>query len=189
MKKYMGCVILCVILVCVVLLLMVIVASIKNNPTVNEGDWLSQDEYTSESEGAQREELSSLENEDCTEEMTRFALEKIHFDVSGYNIELKEDEDVVKALDYMMGMWQDTYDSVEFVFYCDEMFEENIFEDMHYAEMWGVREPLGVAIEVEYANINIEALKRLSQRKEIRAIYIMEPTYHPIDDEPGVEGS
>ena len=124
-----------------------------------------------------------------TDNVTGFEISKIHFDIiDDENFVISNDQDVIEALNHSISTWKNSYDSLEFTFYfyMEETVNEDWFEEMNYVEIWQLNYPTRIVVEVAYENINVEALKELSQRNEISSIHITNPSGFESDVEPAV---
>ena len=85
------------------------------------------------------------------------------------------DEDVIDMIYETMDLWKYTYDYLEFRFSHNGELTEADFENMQYQEIFSYKYPTGTMVSVKYEDINLEALKELSQRSEITWIWIGAP--------------
>lgn len=139
--------------------------------------------------GTINSEASSDVAPSITDDVTGFEISKIHFDaIDDENFVVSNDQEVIDALNHTISKWKNSYDSLEFTFYfySEEAFDEEWFEEMNYVEIWQFNYPMRIVVEVAYENINVEALKELSQRNEISSIHISNPSGFESDGEPAV---
>lgn len=112
----------------------------------------------------------------ATQEQTGFALEKFSFEsIEGFD-ELNEEQDLIDGLNEIHRVWQYTHDTVQFMFWFNGTTDMTAFESMNYE--WIQEQSVyfpWVILEVAYENINLEALKALSQRSEVTHILINAP--------------
>ena len=85
------------------------------------------------------------------------------------------DEDVIDMIYETMDLWKYTYDYLEFTFSHNGELTEADFENMQYQEIFSYKYPTGTMVSVKYEDINLEALKELSNRSEITWIWIGAP--------------
>lgn len=125
---------------------------------------------------------------DIVGDVTGFETSKIHFDaIDDENFTIGNDQDVIEGLNQTISKWKNSYDSLEFTFYFyEEEADEEWFEEMNYVEIWQFNYPKRIVVQVAYENINVEALKELSLRKEISSIHISTPSGFESDVEPTV---
>lgn len=124
---------------------------------------------------------------DIVGDVTGFETSKIHFDaIDDENFAIGNDQDVIEGLNQTISKWKNSYDSLEFTFYFYEEADEEWFEEMNYVEIWQFNYPKRIVVQVAYENINVEALKELSLRKEISSIHISTPSGFESDVEPTV---
>lgn len=138
-------------------------------------------------------EVSKNDMSDITpsikDDVVGFEISKMYFDtIDDENFVVNNDSDVIVALNRTINKWKNTYDSLEFTFYfySEEVVNEEWFEGMNYVEIWQLNFPKRIVVEVAYENINAEALKELSRRKEISSIHISNPRGFESDIEPNV---
>ena len=96
---------------------------------------------------------------------------KFDFDFSSVN----SDEEINDAIAQMMKKWKYTYKALSFTVYCDASISDDDFEDMNYYSIVQLNYPRRYVIEVEFKNINTEAIKVLSQNEAISSIHISVP--------------
>ena len=103
-----------------------------------------------------------------------FEVEKIHFEALDMpNFEVKTDKDVIDGINLTIRRWiGPTYDEIKFTIYTDAAISENQFANMNYEELLLLGHPFGIIVNVKSENINLEAIRELSQLDEISAIYI-----------------
>lgn len=125
---------------------------------------------------------------DIASDVTGFEISKIHFDaIDDEDFVIDNDQDVIDGLNQTISKWKNSYDSLEFTFYFyEEEADEEWFEEMNYVEIWQFNYPKRIVVQVTYENINVEALKELSLRKEISSIHISNPSGFESDVEPTV---
>ena len=117
-----------------------------------------------------------------------FAYSKMFFDsLDTQNNKPNSDEAVVRLLNETIEKWRYTYDYIEFTFYYDEILTEEIFEEMHYVDILQTNYPTRMIVKVKYEDINVEAIKDLSQKTEITSIHISAPSGSLVEPEPEVE--
>lgn len=117
-----------------------------------------------------------------------FAYNKIIFDsLDTQNSKPTNDATVISMLNEMIEKWRYTHDCVEFTFYYDGALTEEDFEEMQYVDILQTNYPARMIVKVKYADINMEALKELSQKTEITAIHISAPSGSFFEPEPEVE--
>lgn len=117
-----------------------------------------------------------------------FAYSKMVFDsLDTQNNKPNSDEAVVRLLNETIEKWRYTYDYIEFTFYYDEILTEEIFEEMHYVDILQTNYPTRMIVKVKYEDINVEAIKALSQKTEITSIHISAPSGSLVEPEPEVE--
>ena len=124
-----------------------------------------------------------------TDTVTGFDISKIYFDsIDDENFSIHSDQDIIEGLNQSIGKWKNSYDSLEFTFYfnTEETIKEEWFEGMHYIEIWQFNYPQRIVVQVAYENINVEAIKELSLKKEISSIHISSPSSFESDIEPDV---
>lgn len=112
------------------------------------------------------------------DQVTGFAAEKFY--CGSVDMNISKDEDVALAITELANKWKYAYDSILFIFYYEEDFDledidVRIFDDMQYEKIMQNNYPPRYVVEVAYENINMQALKELSQRSEIVVIHIMPP--------------
>lgn len=115
------------------------------------------------------------------EEKIGFAVDKFKIEsVDGFE-KIKEDQDIVDGINETIRVWQNSRDTIEFMFWCKDEIEESAFESMNYESIFGyTKVSPWVVVYVAYENINLEALKELSHRSEIASIIIsVQPTIEP----------
>lgn len=116
-----------------------------------------------------------------------FAYNKIIFDsLDTQNSKPTNDVAVISMLNETIEKWRYTYDCVEFTFYYDGLLTEDEFEEMHYIDIVQTNYPSRMIVKVKYADINIKALKDLSQMSEVTSIHISAPTGSMLEPEPAV---
>ena len=106
-----------------------------------------------------------------TDKVKGFALEKFHIYNSEY--EIKTDKDIADAINSVIDIhkYSDSQ-ALEFAFFVEGEISEEIFKNMNYDDYDYVQYPSRVYLDVRYENINMKALKELSQREDVRSIYI-----------------
>ena len=116
-----------------------------------------------------------------------FNLQKIVFDSleSGKQTP-NNDSDVIDGINATIKMGSNAYDAIEFCFYYNGNVSEELFEDMHYSNIVQANEPTRMIVRVKYNNINIEALKTLSQSSQIISIHISAASDLGVEPEPDV---
>ena len=120
--------------------------------------------------------------------ITGFAYNKIVFDsLDTQNNKPDGDEAVLNLLNETIEKWRYTYDYVEFTIYYSGSLTEEDFEEMHYIDIIQTNYPSRMIVKVKYADINMEALKDISQMSEIISIHISAPTDSMLEPELAVE--
>lgn len=110
-----------------------------------------------------------------TDKVKGFALEKFHIYNGRY--EIKTDKDIADAINSVIDIhkYSDSQ-ALEFNFYVDREVSEDmceeIFKDMNYEQLYYSSYFPSVKVIVSYKDINMKALKELSQRDDIRSIKI-----------------
>ena len=106
-----------------------------------------------------------------TDKVKGFALEKFHIYNGKY--EIKTDKDIADAINAVIDIhkYSDSQ-ALEFAFFVEGEISEEIFKNMNYDDYDYVQYPSRVYLDVRYENINMKALKELSQREDVRSIYI-----------------
>lgn len=106
-----------------------------------------------------------------TDKVKGFALEKFHIYNGKY--EIKTDKDIADAINAVIDIhkYSDSQ-ALEFAFFVDGEINEEIFKNMNYDDYDYVQYPSRIYLNVRYENINMNALKELSQREDVRSIYI-----------------
>ena len=116
-----------------------------------------------------------------------FNLQKIVFDsLENTKRTPTKDTDVIDGINSTIKMGSNAYDSIEFCFYYNGNVSEELFEDMHYSNIVQANEPTRMIVRVKYNNINIEALKTLSQSSQITSIHISAASELGVEPEPDV---
>lgn len=117
-----------------------------------------------------------------------FACSKMVFDsLDTQNNKPDSDEAVVRMLNETIEKWRYTYDYIEFTFYYDGTLTEEVFEEMRYVDILQTNYPARMIVKVKYEDINVEAIKDLSQKTEITSIHISAPSDSLVEPEPEVE--
>ena len=120
-------------------------------------------------------------------DVTGFNLQKIVFDsLENTKRTPTKDTDVIDGINSTIKMGSNAYDSIEFCFYYNGNVSEELFEDMHYSNIVQANEPTRMIVRVKYNNINIEALKTLSQSSQITSIHISAASELGVEPEPDV---
>ena len=109
--------------------------------------------------------------------VTGFNWEKIGFSSlkETTNGQPRCDEDVIDMIYETMDLWKYAYDYLEFRFSHNGELTEADFENMQYQEIFSYKYPTGTMVSVKYEDINLEALKELSNRSEITWVWIGAP--------------
>lgn len=116
-----------------------------------------------------------------------FNLQKIVFDsLENTKRTPTKDTDVIDGINSTIKMGSNAYDAIEFCFYYNGNVSEELFEDMHYSNIVQANEPTRMIVRVKYNNINIEALKTLSQVSQITSIHISTVSELGVEPEPDV---
>ena len=116
-----------------------------------------------------------------------FNLQKIVFDsLENTKRTPTKDTDVIDGINSTIKMGSNAYDAIEFCFYYSGNVSEELFEDMHYSNIVQANEPTRMIVRVKYNNINIEALKTLSQSSQIISIHISAASDLGVEPEPDV---
>ena len=116
-----------------------------------------------------------------------FNLQKIVFDsLENTKRTPTKDTDVIDGINSTIKMGSNAYDAIEFCFYYNGNVSEELFEDMHYSNIVQANEPTRMIVRVKYNNINIEALKTLSQSSQIISIHISAASELGVEPEPDV---
>ena len=116
-----------------------------------------------------------------------FNLQKIVFDsLENTRRTPTKDTDVIDGINSTIKMGSNAYDAIEFCFYYSGNVSEELFEDMHYSNIVQANEPTRMIVRVKYNNINIEALKTLSQSSQITSIHISAASELGVEPEPDV---
>lgn len=114
-----------------------------------------------------------------TDKVKGFALEKFHIYNGKY--EIKTDKDIADAINSVIDIhkYSDSQ-ALEFNFYVDREVSEDmceeIFKDMNYEQLYYSSYFPSVRLIVSYKDVNMKALKELSQRYDIRSIKIDVPS-------------
>ena len=117
--------------------------------------------------------------------VTGFAIDKLHFD--GVNTEVKTDADVATAIQTLVN----NNDLLQFVIYSDVHLTEEDLEDMHYASFDQWNYPTRTVVSVRRENIDMDAIKELTNRSDVTSVHIsafLVPLPDDVVDEPAVEG-
>ena len=126
----------------------------------------------------------TTEGECVKDEVIGFAFEKFHFDTLQDNFEeIKDDKDIIRILNETISVWQYTYDALVFTFYYEGNIEENIFESMNYVQLKKLDYPLRVVVVVKYEDIDVEILRELSQKEEVKSIHVSMPFNSAADED------
>ena len=113
-----------------------------------------------------------------------FDYEKMVFDsldmFGGSRFQSLSDEDVIDMINETIDKWKYTYDYLEFTFVYEGELTEEDFNDMQYDRIFKeeyqyLETPPRMIVTVKYKDINLEALKELSNREEIKQIRIRSP--------------
>ena len=116
-----------------------------------------------------------------------FNLQKIVFDsLENTKRTPTKDTDVIDGINSTIKMGSNAYDAIEFCFYYNGNVSEELFEDMHYSNIVQANEPTRMIVRVKYNNINIEALKTLSQSSQIISIHISAASDLGVEPEPDI---
>lgn len=124
---------------------------------------------------------SSYEGRVIDDTVSGFAYSKVDFiSVDNQNIFPSSDEELIVALDGMIKKWRYAYDCIDFTFYYSGSLTEKDLEEMYYADIIQSNS-LKMTVRVKHKNINMEALRDLSNKPEIERISISAPI-SPIED-------
>lgn len=110
--------------------------------------------------------------------VTGFAYNKIYIKLRGGVASTpNSDEEVISMLNKTIDIWKYTHDSIEFYFYHDGSLIEDDFKGMNYSDVFIPKyQPREVVIvTVKYEDINIEAIRDISNMDEIYSIHISPP--------------
>lgn len=120
-------------------------------------------------------------------DVTGFNLQKIVFDsLESINRTPNNDSDVINGINETIKANSNAYDVIEFCFYYDGNVSEELFENMHHTDIVQANDPTRMIVRVKYNNINIEALKTLSQVSQITSIHISTVSELGVEPEPDV---
>ena len=114
-----------------------------------------------------------------------FNLQKIVFDsLENTKRTPTKDTDVIDGINSTIKMGSNAYDIIEFCFYYDGNMSEEAFEDMHYSDIIQISNPTRMVVKVKHNNLNIEAIKMLSNSSQITSIHISLPSGYDVEPEP-----
>ena len=120
-------------------------------------------------------------------DVTGFNLQKIVFaSLESINRTPNNDSDVINGINETIKANSNAYDVIEFCFYFDGNVSEELFENMHHTDIVQANDPTRMIVRVKYNNINIEALKTLSQVSQITSIHISTASDLGVEPEPDV---
>ena len=113
-----------------------------------------------------------------TDFVTGFAYNKIYIRLNGsVDSTPNSDEEVISMLNETIDICKYTHDSIEFYFYHDGSLTEEEFKGMNYSDIcipkYYPREV--VIVTVKYEDINIKAIRDISNMDEIYSIHISPP--------------
>lgn len=117
--------------------------------------------------------------------VTGFVTKKLYFD--GVSIEIKTDTDVATAIQTLVN----NNDLLQFTVYSDVHLAEEDLEDMHYASYDQWNYPTRTVVSVRRENINMEAIKELTNRSDVTSVHIsalLVPLPDDVVDESAVDG-
>lgn len=117
--------------------------------------------------------------------VTGFVIDKIHFD--GVSGNINTDADVADAIQVLVT----NNDLLQFIIYSEVHLTEEDLEDMHYASFDQWNYPTRTVVSVKRENINMEAIKELSNRSDVSSVHIgalLVPLPDDVVDEPAVDG-
>lgn len=117
--------------------------------------------------------------------VTGFVIDKIYFD--GVSGNIGTDADVANAIQVLVN----NNELLQFIIYSDVHLTEKDLEDMHYASFDQWNYPTRTVVSVRCENINMEAIKDLTNRSDVTSVHIGALlTEVPADviDEPAVDG-
>ena len=128
---------------------------------------------------------SSTNTPTVDDSVTGFVIDKIRFD--GVSGNITTDADVADALQVLVN----NNDLLQFVIYSDVHLTEEDLEDMHYASFDQWNYPTRTVVSVRRENINMDAIKELTNRSDVTSVHIsalLVPLPDDVVDEPAVEG-
>lgn len=117
--------------------------------------------------------------------VTGFMINKLYF--NGVSTEVKTDADVATAIQTLVT----DNDLLQFVIYSDIHLTKEDLEDMHYASFDQWNYPTRTVVSVRRENINMEAIKELTNRSDVTSVHIgalLVPLPDDVVDEPAVDG-
>lgn len=117
--------------------------------------------------------------------VTGFVLDKIHFD--GVSGNINTDADVADAIQVLVN----NNEFLQFIIYSDVHLTEEDLEDMHYASFDQWNYPTRTVVSVRCENINMEAIKDLTNRSDVTSVHIgalLTEVPDDVIDEPAVDG-
>ena len=100
-----------------------------------------------------------------------FDFSKIHFSSSNFNPELNTEQDLLDALEAFKR------NELDFLFYCPQGTSLSLFDRMTYSQIYECPDPHFIRLTIQYEDIDLDALKELSQRVEIISIVIAHHLY------------
>lgn len=117
--------------------------------------------------------------------VTGFVLDKIRFD--GVSGNISTDADVADGIQVLANK----YELLQFIVYSDVHLTEEDLEDMHYASFDQWNYPTRTVVSVRRENINMDAIKELTNRSDVTSVHIgalLVPLPDDVVDEPAVDG-
>ncbi|MBQ3003920.1 MAG: hypothetical protein IJD82_09315, partial [Clostridia bacterium] len=106
-------------------------------------------------------------------DVTGFQYEKFSFDLSYGKYETpKSDEELIDMLNKMIREGQFDTDRLSFIIHSDEFLTEDMFADMHFESLYIAKYVKSCYESVLYENINLEALKALSNHPSVTSITV-----------------
>lgn len=106
-------------------------------------------------------------------DVTGFQYEKFSFDLSyGKYDTPKSDEELIDMLNKMIREGQFDTDRLSFMIHSDEFLTEDMFADMHFESLYIAKYVKSCYESVLYENIDLEALKALSNHPSITSITV-----------------
>lgn len=117
--------------------------------------------------------------------VTGFVIDKIHFD--GVSGNIGTDADVADAIQVLVT----NNDLLQFIIYSEVHLTEEDLEDMHYASFVQWNYPTRTVVSVRCENINMEAIKDLTNRSDVTSVHIgalLTEVPDDVIDEPAIDG-
>lgn len=128
---------------------------------------------------------SSTNTPTVDDSVTGFVIDKIHFD--GVSGNITTDADIAEAIQVLVT----NNDLLQFVIYSEVHLTEENLEDMHYASFDQWNYPTRTVVSVKRENINMKAIKELTNRSDVTSVHIgalLVPLPDDLVDEPAVDG-